>query len=112
METIGCLVDPAGSIRNLLHGMRDDGQVKQFGSHPRYKYTPNDNGNDGNDRNGANLAYLSRSWDNVTDVTVVTEGRGSVGNGRRLTEVEARKVQRLIREGTKPEIARREVLGE
>jgi putative DNA primase/helicase len=38
---------------------------------------------------------------------------GSTGDApRRLTEDEARKVQRLIREGTKPELARREVLGE
>ena len=33
------------------------------------------------------------------------------GNGRRLTEDEARKVQRLTSQGMKPEIARREVLG-
>ena len=32
-------------------------------------------------------------------------------NGRRLTEEEARKVQRLIREGMAPRIARQEVLG-
>src|SRR5215210_7942081 len=31
---------PDGNVRKLLHGMRDDGQVVQHGSHPRYKYTP------------------------------------------------------------------------
>ena len=36
----------------------------------------------------------------------------SAGPSRRLTEEEARKVQRRIREGMKPELARREVLGE
>ena len=85
---------PDGNVRKLLHGMRDDGQVTQLGSHPRYKYIPagndgndgNDgnNGNDsndtdvtgrgmgGNDKSGENPAYLSGSHRNDTNVTVVT----------------------------------------
>ena len=36
---------------------------------------------------------------------------GGAGGGRRLTEEEAREVQRLIHQGMPPEQARREVLG-
>jgi hypothetical protein len=91
---------PDGNVRKLLHGMRDDGQVVQHGTHPRYKYTPTGNGNDGNDgndgnegndsnvtnvtgsseggndKNTENTAYLSQKRRNVTDVTVVTGGVG------------------------------------
>ena len=41
-----------------------------------------------------------------------TDVRAHEGARRRLTEEEAQRVQRLIAQGTKPEIARREVLGE
>ena len=48
----------------------------------------------------------------VYGVYAVGGVNGLDGTSRRLTEEEARKVQRLIHEGTGPEIARREVLGE
>ena len=123
-----------GNVRKLLHGMRDDGQVLQHGSHPRYKYTPNtttttngNDGNDGNDRNdgnggnvtvvtgtnsggndknGRHSAYLKGFGGNVT---VVTEHKSP---GRRLTAEEAERVKRLVGEGMSPKFARDEVLGE
>ena len=118
---------PDGNVRKLLHGMRDDGQVVQHGTHPRYKYTPSGNGNDGNDgndgnrsndsnvtnvtgaseggndKNGENVAYLSGSSRNVTVVT---------GQGRRLTAEEVERVKQLIAEGMSPAFARAEVLGD
>ncbi len=116
---------PDGNVRKLLHGMRDDGQVIQHGSHPRYKYTPNTNGNDGNDgndsndgndgnvtnvtehsrngnvRKGENLAYLSRSQSNVTNVTGVT---------RQATKDQQHEIQQLIKRGYSEYAARVQVL--
>lgn len=121
------LEKPDGNIRKLLHGMRDDSQVIQQGSHPRYKYTlPSGNdgndsndGNDpivtglfkgGNDKSGENSAYISHSQTNVTNVTVVT-GHCKHGEhgGCWLCK---REIKRLIGEGMTPDIARAEVLGE
>src|SRR5215213_728206 len=70
---------PDGNVRKLLHGMRDDGQVVQHGTHPRYKYTPSGNGNDGNDGNDGNRSNDS----NVTNVTVASEG-GNDKNGENV----------------------------
>lgn len=111
-----------GNVRKLLHGMRDDGQVVQRGTHPRYKYTPNGNdGNDGNDgsagnvgnvtvvtdtpgdgndRNRENGAYLSQKERNVTVVT-----------SRHLSSDEQNeRVQRLIEEGMREDFAVAEVM--
>jgi hypothetical protein len=126
---------PDGNVRKLLHGMRDDGQVVQHGTHPRYKYTPTTttpttpttNGNDGNDGNDSN----DGNDGNVTVVTGSPEGGNdkntentaylsqkqrnvtdvTVVTARRLTAEEAERVQRLIAEGMAPEWARAEVLG-
>jgi AAA domain len=72
-----------GAIRKLLHCMRDDGQVKQHGAHPRFEYTPADHGNGGNDKGDENIAQISGVRRNGTNVTHVTVGaRG--GNNHAL----------------------------
>ncbi len=117
---------PDGNVRKLLHGMRDDGQVAQHGSHPRYRYTPVGNGNDGNDGNDSN----ERNDGNVTVVTGTKQGGNDKngenvaylsGFGGNVTVVTARglsaeegneRVQRLIDQGMAPDLAVAAVLGE
>jgi hypothetical protein len=102
-----------GTVKNTLTGLRREGLVEDTGETEGQarKVGLTDAGErrvrgylDGRGKVSSPSLPLS---DDDGDDTADSSTNGS----RRPTEVEARKVQRLIHEGTSPEIARREVLG-